>query len=109
MFPRHGFSSAAGTRQSGVRNVEVVGEPATEARTFTYESEEDGNYSTSTDLGGIQDYLHTTRKTASYLCTTKDGTNSASQSVFSADTLIASESRGMVGWNCLGASSTTHR
>ena len=53
MFPRHGFSSAAWDPPKWSTNVEVVGEPATEARTFTYESEEDGNYSTSTDLGGI--------------------------------------------------------
>ena len=54
MFPRHGFSGAAWDPPKWSTNIEFVGEPETAARTFTYESGEDGNYTTENDFGGIR-------------------------------------------------------
>ena len=55
MFPRHGFSGAAWDPPKWSTNIEFVGEPETAARTFTYDSAEDENYTTENDFGGVRE------------------------------------------------------
>lgn len=53
MFPKHGFSGAAWDPPKWSTNIEQVGNPATAARTFTYESDEEGGYRTVNDFGEV--------------------------------------------------------
>ena len=57
MFPKHGFSGAAWDPPKWSTNIEQVGNPATAARTFTYESDEDDGYRTVNDFGEVDGLL----------------------------------------------------